>query len=76
MGKNSARQVRILRDITYHPQGNLGWYRKFRAGWEGPVTEQQYKFLLAEKAGEPAIPASEVTVPGGNTAAGTDGAAL
>lgn len=75
MGKNSARQVRILRDITYHPQGNLGWYRKFRAGWEGPVTEQQYKFLLAEKAGEPAINPRDEPAPGGTPAAGSDGAA-
>lgn len=75
MGKNSARQVRILRDITYHPPGNLAWYRKFKAGWEGPVTEQQYKFLLAEKAGEPAITQRQLADPGANTGAGADGAA-
>lgn len=75
MGKNSARQVRILRDITYHPPGSLAWYRKFKAGWEGPVTEQQYKFLLAEKAGEAVITPREMADPGGTPAAGTDGAA-
>lgn len=74
MGKNSARQVRILRDITYYPPGNLAWFRNFRKGWEGPVTEQQYKFLLAEKAGAPPITPGEVTEPGANTGAGSDGA--
>lgn len=75
MAKFSPRQVRILRDITYHPPGTLAWYRVFRKDWEGPVTEQQYKFLLAEQAGEPAITPSEVTDPGAHSGAGSDGAA-
>lgn len=75
MAKAPARRVKILRDITYYPPGTLAWFRAFKTGWEGPVTEQQYKFLLAEKAGAPAINPREVADPGANTGAGSDGAA-
>lgn len=75
MANPSARRVKILREITYNPPGTLAWYRVFRAGWEGPVTEQQYKFLLAEQAGEPVITPRELDDPGANTGAGSEGAA-
>ncbi|MBI1401453.1 hypothetical protein [Hyphomonas sp.] len=50
MARRTARRVMITREITYHPKNSLAWYRVFRAGWQGPVTDEQYAFLMKEKA--------------------------
>lgn len=55
MAKPSARRVKVIKAVTYHPAGSLAWYRHFPEGFEGTVTEQQFAYLKAQGAlAEPA----------------------
>lgn len=47
MTDKTAKRVTMLADFEYHPKGNLAWFRKFRAGWTGPVTPAQHAAMLS-----------------------------
>ena len=47
MSTGNSRQVKILKDHDYRPKDNpMRFTRRFKKGWSGRVTGEQYDELL------------------------------
>lgn len=44
-------RVKMLADYTYRPLGVTAWNKRFKCGWKGPVTPDEYAAIIASGAG-------------------------